>query len=207
MKQKYLIVGAIAVLAVLLVWLLLFWNPGKPTTTAPHKLSNALSAAPQGGDFTLTGAAGPISLQDYRGKITLLYFGYTFCPDVCPTSLSLMAQAMSALPPDAVQKVRGIFVSVDPERDTVARLKEYAPFFHPQITGASGTPEQIAAIARQYGVSYMKHKPNAEGNYVVDHSSITYVIAPDGTLAATLPHASPPEAIIAEVSKLLPQAR
>ena len=103
--------------------------------------------------------------------------------------------------------MRGIFVSVDAERDTRERLKEYAPFFHPLIIGASGSPEQIAAAARQYGVSYMKQKPGADGQYVVDHSSVTYVIAPDGTLAASLPHASPPEAIVAEINKLLPAAQ
>lgn len=203
-RQK-LTIAAIAILGGLLVWLALFWTPAEKTTT--HQRIDALGQAPQGGDFVLVGADGPVALKDYRGKIVLIYFGYTYCPDVCPTSLSLLAQALSTLDAAAQQKVRGIFVSVDPERDAKERLKEYAPFFHPLIVGATGSPEQLAAVARQYGVSYMKHKPNADGHYVVDHSSVTYVIAPDGRLAASLPHGSPPEAIVAEITKLLPAAQ
>lgn len=205
MNRNGLLIGAIIATGALLIWLIAFWNPG--ADTAAHKNPGVLAQAPQGGDFTLNGASGAVSLKDFRGKVTLLYFGYTYCPDVCPTSLSLMAQALSELDPAAQQKVRALFVSVDPERDTVERLKEYAPFFHPLISGITGTPEQIAAVARQYGASYMKHKPDANGHYVVDHSSVTYVIAPDGKLVASLPHASPPEAIVAEVRKLLPTAQ
>lgn len=205
MKTKVLLIAVIAALSALLVWLAIFWEPIAPkpiTRIQPHGQLQ-LAEAPKGGDFTLQGKSGPLALKDFRGKVVLLYFGYTFCPDVCPTSLSLMAQALSALAPAERARVQGIFISVDPERDTLDRLNEYAPFFHPAITGTTGTPEQVAAVATQYGASYMKQKPNADGQYAVDHSSITYVIDPQGQLVASLPHASPPQAIIDAVRPLL----
>ena len=144
-----------------------------------------------------------MSLKDYRGKVVLVYFGYTYCPDVCPTSLAIIAQALSALTPGERERVQGIFVSVDPGRDSLDRLKEYAPFFHPNIVGSSGSPDQVAAVARQYGASYARQKADADGNYVVDHSSVTYIVGPDGSLAAALPHATPAERIVQTVRGLL----
>ena len=149
-----------------------------------------------GGDFTLQSSDGPILLSDYRGKAVVLYFGYTFCPDVCPTSLSLIAQAFSALTPEELGHVKGLFVSVDPERDTVDALKTYAIFFHPNIVGVSGTPEQVATVARNYGVYYMKQKPDSYDLYSVDHSAFTYIIGTDGKVAATLPHGTSASEII-----------
>jgi protein SCO1/2 len=160
-----------------------------------------------GGDFTLQSPNGPVSLPDYRGKVVLLYFGYTFCPDVCPTSLSTLAQALSALTPAEMEKVKTFFISVDPERDTMDVLKVYAPFFHANIVGISGTTGQVEQVARQYGVRYMKQKPDANGLYSVDHSSFTYVVAPDGKLAASLPHGIPPVQIAATIRSLLNSAK
>ena len=189
MHPRYWIAAGVS-LAVLLVWLVFFWEPGAAVTGAQNQM-NSLSQTkgpPPGGDFRLDTPDGPLSLKDFRGKIVLVYFGYTFCPDVCPTSLSAMGQAFSALSSEEQARVRGIFVSVDPERDTMEVLRTYAPFFHPNIIGASGTPEQVTAIARRYGVSYMKQKSIDGRPYSVDHSSFTYLIAADGSLAATLPH-------------------
>lgn len=205
MRTRILLVAAIVALGALLVWLAVFWEPVAPRPVArvqPHGQLQ-LAETPRGGDFTLHGAQGAVALQDYRGKVVLVYLGYTFCPDVCPTSLSLMAQAISGLEAGERERVQGIFISVDPERDTPARLKEYAPFFHPSIAGVSGSAERLAAVARQYGASYTKQKPNAEGQYAVDHSSVTYVIDPGGKLVASLPHGSTPEQIIAAVRPLL----
>jgi protein SCO1/2 len=205
MKSRALLIAIIAVMSALLVWLAFFWEPIAPkavTKVQPHSQLQ-LATTPQGGDFTLQGKNGPVALADFRGKVVLIYFGYTFCPDVCPTSLSLMAQALSSLEPAQRERVQGIFISVDPERDTPERLKEYAPFFHPAIIGISGSQEQLAAVTKQYGASYMKQKPNAEGQYAVDHSSVTYGIDPDGKLAASLPHASTPQQISDAIRPLL----
>jgi protein SCO1/2 len=205
MKTKALLTATIIGLSALLVWLSAFWEPITPkrVTEVPTHNRLAASGQAQGGDFTLQGPNGPVSLKDFRGKVVLLYFGYTFCPDVCPTSLSLMARALSALTPAEVERVQGIFVSVDPERDTVKILKAYAPFFHPRIVGITGTPEQVATVARLYGASYAKQPPNAEGLYTVDHSSVTYVIDTEGKVNARLPHASPVRQIVEAVRPLL----
>ena len=205
MNPRPLLIIAIVVLSVLLVWLGVFWEPKASglEAKAPPNSQWQLAKAPQGGDFILQGFNGPVALKDYRGKAVLVYFGYTFCPDVCPTSLSLMAQALSSMEPAERERVQGIFVSVDPDRDTPEHLNVYAPYFHPGIIGLTGSAEQLTVVASQYGASYMKQKPNADGLYAVDHSSITYVIDPNGKLVARLPHASTPQQIVAAVRPLL----
>ena len=205
MDRKTVWIALIAMLAGLLVWLAFFWTPDGARSLAQDKTHVQLQQdkAPTGGDFTLQSPDGPVSLADQRGKVVLLYFGYTFCPDVCPTSLSALAQALSALTPDELARVRSFFISVDPERDTMDVLKVYAPYFHSHLLGLSGSPAQVAEVAGQYGARYMKQKPNADGLYSVDHSSFTYVIAPDGKLAASLPHGSPPQQIVDMIRKLL----
>lgn len=205
MKHQSLWIAAGAFLAGLLVWLAFFWEPGAGGTTGQGQQSALLKPAgqPLGGEFTLDSPDGKLSLKDYRGKVVLIYFGYTFCPDVCPTSLATVAEALAALKPDEASRVRGIFISVDPERDTMDILKVYAPFFHPSITGASGTPEQVAEVARRYGVSYMKQKSVDGRPYTVDHSSFTYLIAPDGRLATALPHGTPAPEVLAAIRKSL----
>ena len=198
MDRKTVWIALIAMLAGLLVWLAFFWTPDGASSLAQDKTHVQLQQdkAPTGGDFTLQSPGGPVSLADQRGKVVVLYFGYTFCPDVCPTSLSALAQALSALTPDELARVRSFFISVDPERDTVDVLKAYAPFFHPDIVGISGSSEQVAQVARLYGARYMKQKPDENGLYSVDHSSFIYVIAPDGKLATSLPHGTLPTQIV-----------
>ena len=175
-----------------------FWNPELPERILPK----APIAA--GGDFTLQSATGPVSLKDFRGKVVLIYFGYTYCPDICPTSLASTAAGLKLLKPEEMAKVAMLFISVDPERDTPARLKEYAEFFDPSIVGVTGTPEVLAEIAKRYGVFYAKQKVATAGEgYVVDHSSETYVIGADGQLLSKIAHAAPPDQVVAEIRKRL----
>lgn len=202
MSKNAFLPFVITALAGILVWTLFFWEPGVHALAQPGQRL-ALSRQPTGGDFNLAGSNGPVALADYRGKVVVLYFGYTSCPDVCLISLSLIAQAFSGLDTDALQKVQGIFISVDPERDTPQRLGEYVPFFHPRLIGATGTEEQIAAVARMYGSSYRKHPKGEDGTYAVDHSSVTYIIAADGKLTDMLQHGSSPEVITAAINKAL----
>ena len=194
-----------AILAGLLVWLAFFWEPDVTGQSAINPAKKLMQPAekPTGGDFTLNSPDGPLSLKDFRGKVVLIYFGYTFCPDVCPTSLSAMGQAFAALSPEEQAQVRGIFVSVDPERDTMEILKVYAPFFHPDIVGTTGTPEQVAEISRRYGVSYMKQKSSDGRPYSVDHTSFTYLIARDGALATALPHGASVQELVAGIRQQL----
>ena len=203
MNRKSLWLVTIAGLASILIWLAFFWTPQSAQGNRPHQRLDAESTAP-GGDFTLRGPDGPVSLADQRGKVVLLYFGYTFCPDVCPTSLVLVAQALGALSPEERQNVRAYFISVDPERDTPEVMRAYAPFFHPAIIGLTGSPQEIAAVSRLYGARYMKQKSVDGAPYAVDHSSYTYVIGPDGKLAGRLPHAAPSSDIVALIRARLP---
>ncbi len=184
---------------------LAFAGCSREAPPAPGGLT--LAAPPKGGDFTLQTADGPLASQHYRGKVIALYFGYTYCPDVCPTSLAALGEALALLTPAELAQVQPLFISVDPERDALPRLKEYAAFFHPRMIGATGSPAEVAAVAGAYGASYARQDIKSEGGYVVDHSSFVYLIAPDGRLAASLPHGSTPEAIAAALRQLLPPAR
>jgi protein SCO1 len=157
-------------------------------------------------DFTLHSASGPVHLSDFRGKVVLLYFGYTFCPDICPTSLAATSRALASLAPEDLARVQTLFVSVDPARDTPEHLAEYAGFFHPSILGVTGTDEEVAVAARPYGVVYARHAVEGASGYVVDHSAFTYLVAPDGHLAARLPHAARAPLVVAELAKWLPRA-
>ncbi len=163
-----------------------------------------LAAPPRGGDFTLLSAQGPVSTQAFRGKVVVVYFGYTYCPDICPTSLATLGATLGQLSPAELAQVQPLFVSVDPQRDTPARLKEYAAFFHPKLIGLTGSPQTLAAAAKAYGASYSFQPPDARGNYVVDHSAFTYLVDPQGHLADTLPHGASPEDTAAAIRRLLP---
>jgi protein SCO1/2 len=187
-------------LAALVLGLAFFWHPQPPERPLPS------AAMPEGGDFTLQSADGPVALGDFRGKVVLLYFGYTYCPDICPTSLAATAEGLKELTPDELARVAVILISVDPKRDTPARLKEYARFFHPVIVGVTGTPEEIAAVAKRYGVFYAEQTVATAGDgYVVDHSADTYVVAADGRLAGKIAHATAPEQVAAIIRKYLYQ--
>lgn len=159
--------------------------------------------APRGGDFVLRSAGGPVDTRALRGKVLLIYFGYTHCPDVCPASLAAGAQALNTLKTEERAKVRLIMVSVDPERDTPERLKEYAAYFHPEMVGVTGTPEEIAAVAKSFGAGYIRQPARPDGSYAVDHTTRTYVMAPDGKLAVALELNAPAEKYLETVRGLL----
>ena len=197
MSERILVVIA-GLLAALVLGLALFWMPEMPERPLPK------ASIAAGGDFTLESASGPVSLKDYRGKLVLVYFGYTFCPDICPTSLASTAEGLKQLKPEEAARVAMVFISVDPERDTPPRLKEYAEFFHPSLVGVTGTPENLAEIAKRYGVFYARQKvETAGGGYVVDHSADTYVVGPNGQLVGKIAHATPPDRVVAEIRKHL----
>ncbi len=159
--------------------------------------------ASRGGDFRLRSADGPVDTGALRGKVLLIYFGYTHCPDVCPASLAAAAQALNALSPEERAKVRLIMVSVDPERDTPARLKEYAAYFHPEMIGVTGSAEEIAAVAQSFGAGYVRQPAKPDGSYAVDHTTRTYVVAPDGRLAVSLELNTPAEKYLETVRGLM----
>lgn len=133
-----------------------------------------------GGDFVLQSADGDVALKDMRGKVVLVYFGYTNCPDVCPTTLQQWTRAIKRLTPEEQQRVQGLMVSVDPERDSVKRLKVFVGFFHKNIIGVTSSLENLRKVTALFGTSFeiQPHKPGER--YGVDHSSRVFVIDPDG---------------------------
>jgi protein SCO1/2 len=186
--------GGVCLLALIVV----FWLSARTVPVAEP------SKGPVGGDFSMTSASGPVALQDFRGKVVLLYFGYTYCPDICPTSLASTAAGLKLLKPEELDKVAVLFVSVDPERDTPSRLKEYAEFFHPKIVGLTGSKEGLAEVAKRYGVFYARQSvETAGGGYVIDHTSETYVIDSAGALKGKIPHAAPPEQVVETIRRYL----
>ncbi len=195
MSQRLLV--ALAAILAAAIGLALFWQPQLPS--AP-----GTPPAPAGGDFVLQSEDGPVDTSTLRGQVVLVYFGYTYCPDVCPTSLTVTGQALGKLAPGELALVKTVFVSVDPERDTPARLKDYVNFFHPNMVGVTGSKAEIDAAARKYGAIYARQDVGSTAGYVVDHSAWTYVVAPDGRLAGRIPHGASVEQTLAEIRKWLP---
>ncbi|MGA9795505.1 MAG: SCO family protein [Rhizomicrobium sp.] len=153
------------------------WNLSKPPQEA------TIGSASIGGPFALTDQDGHARTNaDYRGHYVLLYFGYTNCPDVCPTTLAVIADAMKQMGPKA-REVTPIFVTVDPARDTPKTLKTYLSAFGPQFVGLTGGAAAIKKVAGEYRVYYARH-PLKGGGYAMDHSSELYLLGPQGTLVA-----------------------
>lgn len=157
-----------------------------------------------GGPFTLENGAGkPVTDKDFRGKYMLVYFGYTFCPDVCPTTLNAVADAMDRLGPTA-SRLQALFITVDPKRDTPAVVKQYAAAFGPNIEGLTGTPDEIAQVAREYRVYYAEHRTGPGPNdYSMDHSSVLYLMSPTGAFIAPVRADQSGEEIAANLKQLM----
>ena len=160
-------------------------------------------AAGIGGPFSLVDGDGrAVTNASFAGKWMLVYFGYTHCPDACPTALQDMANAADMLDPAQRQRIALVFITVDPERDTPAVMKEYASNFAAPITALSGSAEQISRAAKEYRVYYAKHETE-NGGYEMDHSSVIYVMNPDGDFVANFTHETPPAQIAAKLKTLI----
>lgn len=163
------------------------------------------SVVPIGGPFTLTDHNGQqVTEKTYAGQYKMVFFGYTFCPDVCPTTLTTLSDTMDILG-ESGKKVTPIFISVDPARDTPDHLKEYVGYFHPSIVALTGTDDQIRAVTKAYRVYYAKAKATIDDpeDYLVDHSSITYLIGPDGFFVEHFSHGVEAEEIAERLLKHL----
>lgn len=157
-----------------------------------------------GGPFTLVDGDGrQVTDADFRGKWMLIYFGYTFCPDVCPTALSVVAGAMEKLTPAEEAKLVPVFVTVDPKRDTPPVMKDYVAAFHPRMVGLTGSEEQVAKAMKAYKVYGARAKGGDDTSYTVDHSSILYLVGPDGRFVAHFPHGTTADDLAAALKKHL----
>jgi protein SCO1/2 len=157
-------------------------------------------------DFTLEAAGDQtVSLSDFRGQWVYLYFGYTFCPDACPVTLSKLAQLRDQLGDDA-DRMQVIMVTVDPERDTPAVLADYVTRFNPSFIGLAGTPEAIDAAGHPFGLYYQRNEGTTSGGYLVDHTTRTYLIDPEGNALVAYAHDTPVEPILADLRWLMERA-
>jgi cytochrome oxidase Cu insertion factor (SCO1/SenC/PrrC family) len=182
--------------AILITVFVAYWGVSVRNANTSGDAGDSSSAAPKtssvsiGGPFALTDHNGKaVTQQNFRGKYMLVMFGYTFCPDVCPMQLTVASEAIDALGDDG-KKVTPVFITIDPERDTVEHLKEYVSYFHPSLVALTGTADQIKSAAKAYRVYYAKANENKDDpeDYLMDHSAITYLMGPDGNFITHFSH-------------------
>lgn len=162
-----------------------------------------LTGADYARDFRLPDTDGKVrSLQDFKGKAVVVFFGYTQCPDVCPTTMADIAQAKKLLGPEGV-KVQGVFITIDPERDTPELLKAYAANFGPDFVALRGTPEQTAAVAKDFKVYYKKVEGKTPGSYTMDHSAASFIYDPQGRLRLYARYGAGPQVLADDLKQLL----
>jgi protein SCO1/2 len=164
-----------------------------------------LAGAAIGGPFTLINQQGkPVSDTDFKGKYRMVYFGYTWCPDICPTDMQQLGKAFRAFEakhPDLASKVQPIFISVDPGRDTPDKIAPFVAAFHPRFIGLTGTPAQIDAVTRAYAIPVLKGDDDGSGNYLVDHGRMTFLMDPDGKPMALLTPDKGADTVTADLEK------
>lgn len=175
--------------------LLAFFAGGAGATT---------SAYPEGLDFTLDGPDGPVSLSDMRGKVVLMFFGYTSCPDVCPISLARINACFKALDAEELERVRAFFITLDPERDTAEKLEQYTGYFHPNIIGLRDDVKGIDAVTQLYGIEYSKNPmPDSALGYSISHPTDILILDAEGRVVESVPHDSKAKDLIARIRDLL----
>jgi len=150
-------------------------------------------------EFSLHSASGPVSFNDLAGKVSVVFFGYTHCPDICPATLVNFGHALKMLDDKERSKVRAVFISLDHERDTPEMVSKYTRFFHPEIIGLTGNEAEVTAAAKAFMVPSEKNAPNAKGNYTMNHGTYLYVIRPDGKLGELASHQDSAEKIVASL--------
>jgi len=173
-----------------ITWRLIDGNRSAGTATQAMAVQSPVSI---GGPFTLTNHKGEtVTDVSFHGRYMLVFFGYGFCPDVCPTELANLAAAMDYLGP-AADKVQPVFITVDPARDTPEYLAQYVAHFHPKLVGLTGTESEIRKVAKSYRVFYAKAPSEKSDEYLVDHSSFVYLMGPDGSYVAMFRHQTDPK--------------
>lgn len=190
------------VLTGFLVTLLAACNPPAANDGAQEP---PLAGAAIGGSFTLTNQdGGKTSDSDFAGQYRILYFGYSYCPDVCPIDLQKLMQGLALAEkadPQLAEKVQPLFVTIDPERDGPEQLKQYVAAFHPRLIGLTGTSEEIADVAKKFLIIYDKRNDEGASEYLVDHSRQAYLLGPDGEPLALLPYDGSPQDIADEITR------
>lgn len=196
---RKIVFGVVIALVVLLAAALFFRPAPRAASFAGTFLDPSLPAK----DFALQGPQGEVTLDDLKGRYIVLFFGYTACPDVCPTTLAKVSSAIRTIGRDAVQNVQVVLVSVDPERDTPERLATYTAAFGENVIGLTGTPEQIARVASAYGIHFAKRESESAVGYLVDHTATVTVLDRDGRVRLLWPPTLEPDRIASDLRLLL----
>jgi protein SCO1/2 len=171
---------------------------------SPKFLSSDVTGATFGRDFALADPTGKQrALADFRGKVVVLFFGYTQCPDVCPTTLAMLAQVMQTLGAPDAARVQVVFVTVDPDRDTAEVMSSYVTAFDPSFVGLSGDAEAIARTAKEFKILYQKQPGRTPGSYTVDHSAGTFIFDPRGRLRLYVSYGQSPDVFAHDIRELL----
>jgi|TARA_R110000803_G_scaffold51105_1_gene105798 protein SCO1/2 len=191
--------GAVVVASAAFLWL--YTSQGSNQRFVSELSQNTDTLRPE---FSLTDHQGnAVTEQTYRGKWLLVFFGFTNCPDICPTTLGELAQLMDLLGPDA-QKTQPLFISIDPERDRVETMAEYVSAFHPSIVGLTGTETEVTATAKSFKAFFEKlPQETAPDGYTMGHTSAVYLISPEGVFVRTYSYGTSPEKIAADVQQRL----
>jgi protein SCO1 len=199
-KLQRLLWACVAAVAVLVGLSVRQHDPNAPVPPAADT-ANEAPAAIGGGPFSLVNQNGErVTRETYADKYLLMFFGFTFCPDICPTELAKITRVMELLPLDVAARVQPLFVSVDPERDTPAVLKQYLSAFDPRIAGLTGTPEEVAAMTKAYRIHAAKVPQPGGAEYLVDHAAMLYLMRPDGQFATFYRMTDTADAVAADIA-------
>jgi protein SCO1/2 len=205
-SNRSLLILMVTMMVIVAVAIVVMWNV---VAAGPRDQVTQNAGISIGGPFTLTDQAGKtVNEHTYDGSYRLIYFGYTFCPDACPAELQVMAQAVDTMGADGA-KVQQMFITVDPARDTQAQLAKYVPLFDKRLAGLTGTPEQIAAVAKAYKVYYSKapatgSDPNAYG---MNHSSFVYLMDPDDKFLTVFSSDTDSDKMAADIKSYMAKAK
>lgn len=196
-KLPFILSGLVALIALFVLFKL----------TNPHTFHGSVVQSTEPSyNFTLTGADGKsVSLNDYSGKIVFIYFGYTFCPDICPATLANVGQALRKIGEDKASQVQTIMISLDPERDTPEKLAEYVAHFHPSFIGITGSQDELAKVTSLYGIFYEKHVEAGATGYLIDHTATLLVLDRQGYLKLVFPFGVTSEEIADDLEYMLTQ--
>ena len=184
-----------AVAAVVVIAAALYFSPSKPV----------ISEVTIGGPFTLVNQSGrTVTEADLAGHPSAIFFGFTYCPDVCPTALQVMSTALDSLGARA-DRIQPIFITIDPERDTPENMAAYVKHFDERMVGLTGTPEQVRKAADVYKVFYKKGQGSGGADYLMDHTSVIYLMGPDGKFVGHFTHTTDSDKMAAEIARVLEQ--
>jgi len=194
-------------LGLLLGWLVIQLSSDSGRSEEPLYRGSIIGSPTLAADFTLSSHPGErVSLSDFEGQVVLLYFGYTYCPDVCPASMALLARATSDLTDEEKKLVQVAMITVDPARDTEELMADYMGHFDPSFLGLSGTEEEIASVTKDYGVYYEKQANGTETDYLVNHTASVFAIDKAGYLRLLYPFGTPGEDITSDLRLLISES-